>query len=139
MLRWLSDTTRDHPQHARLWALGALYGMVVATLAFVIVAQIGQARVQDQQTVLLQNADQDRADIERVVRLLVECTTDPRDRKPPEQAKPGDCFVRGTTRTGTAVQTLNQVTIAAAACGAEHPGNVPATERCVRRTLKETK
>ena len=138
MLRWLGDA-RDNPQHGRLWALGALYGMVVATLAFVIVGQVAQARVQDQQTVLLQNAEQDRADIEQVVRLLVECTTDPRDRKPPEASTPQDCFVRGTTRTGDAVQTLNQVTIAAAACGADHPGNVPATKRCVRQTLKETR
>lgn len=76
--------------------------------------------------------------IEANTALLVECTTDPAERKP-ATTKPGedDCFVRGRNRTAEAVSQIGDLSVIAAACGAAHPGDIPATRACVERALDD--
>ena len=79
-----------------------------------------------------------REAIETNTALLVECTTDPAERKPAAD-KPGedDCYVRSQNRTARAVEQIGDISVIAAACGAAHPGDIPATRKCVERALNE--
>lgn len=68
--------------------------------------------------------------------LLIECTTAPADRVPPADPSPADCYLRGEARTAAAVSQIGDLSIVAAACGAAHPGDVPATRACVERAIE---
>lgn len=92
---------------------------------------------------LLNNSEQARAS--RVstaasLRLLVECTTPPNQRTPPEpHPSATDCYVRNQAAQagflGEPRGPINTVAVAAAACGAANPGDVAGTRRCVQRGL----
>lgn len=73
--------------------------------------------------------------------LLVECTTPPELRHPPVVVKPGktgaDCYLRSRQETGKVVKSIRDISVAAAACGAAHPGDIDETEACVNRTLSQ--
>jgi hypothetical protein len=71
--------------------------------------------------------------------LLVECVIPPEEREPPAEPQRNDCWTRSQTSTsdlvGEPVGPINTVAVIAAACGAEYPGNIPATTRCVEDEL----
>jgi hypothetical protein len=74
--------------------------------------------------------------------LLVECVTPPLLRNPPVvHPKPGDCYVRSQAQQGDVIGEprgpINTVAVAAAACGAAHPGDVAATLRCTREAVRQ--
>ena len=70
-------------------------------------------------------------------RILVECTTPPEARTPPNtHPSPNDCYTLSKQRTDQFIGSISEVSIAAAACGAAHPGDIPATRRCVEDTIK---
>ena len=73
-----------------------------------------------------------RADSRAILRALVECTTPPEERHPPVKITDpsNDCYARSLRQQGKAVTDLSQYSIVAAACGAAHPGDTPATYRC---------
>lgn len=113
----------------RTRALGAAFktigaGLVVAMLLLLI---RGDIREQEQ-----------REDIRRVLGVLVECTTDPAERKD-ATVKVGedDCFVRSRKRFDALASQIGDVSVIAAACGAANPGDVPGTRRCVEKALAE--
>lgn len=77
-----------------------------------------------------------------LARLLVECTTAPQFRQPPEDLKKvpaNDCYTRqqkaGADFVGQPAGPINTVTVIAAACGAQNPGDIRATRACVERGL----
>jgi hypothetical protein len=69
--------------------------------------------------------------------LLVECVIPPEEREPPADEVKGDCYVRSQARTGQAVGQISDLSILAAACGAAHPGDVPATRECVEKAMED--
>jgi hypothetical protein len=111
----------------RTRAVGAAFKATVAVgLLLILVGMIrSDLRAQEQ-----------RDDIERVLGVLVECTTDPAERKQ-ATAKVGedDCFVRAQNRTADAIGQIGDLSVVAAACGAANPGNVPGTRKCVEEAL----
>jgi hypothetical protein len=72
--------------------------------------------------------------------ILVQCTTPPELRHPPvvldKKGAAQDCYARTRAETGQVVSNIRTISIAAAACGAAHPGDVKETEDCVNKTLK---
>jgi len=113
-------------QKARLW----LYGIGVGAL-------VGVAAMNTLTTIYV--ADSVRPAQESRT-LLVECVTPPGLRTPPEDhPRPDDCYVRSQTQQGDVIGEpkagINTVSVAAAACGAAHPGDVPATLRCTRKAV----
>lgn len=46
------------------------------------------------------------------------------------------CFDQGQRRTANVVGDINRVTIYAASCGAQYPGEVAQVEACVRRQME---
>jgi hypothetical protein len=121
-------------ERLRLWLLGigvgCLVGIGVLTgLAAVYVANsVGPAQ-------------QSRDAQLKALRLLVECTTPPQERKPPEpNPKADDCYVRSQRAQagilGEPKGPINTVAVAAAACGAAHPGDVPATLLCTKAAMR---
>lgn len=120
-----------------LWVQALLVFAIVVTLVLVATST----------GLLLDNArkaTQQRADVARQARLLVECTTPPRLRKPPERHVPAtDCYARQQTARasllGDPPGPINTVVVAAAACGAAHPGNIKATRSCVKAALGQEK
>lgn len=123
----------DVPSRGRLWAQAVLYGAAVATLVMVMAGGIVLLRI-------AQSGEAARNSIAAQTSLLIECTTPPAERMPPltaEEAGAADCYVRANAQTGQAVATIGEVTVAAAACGAAHPADVPATRRCVDAALKK--
>ena len=103
----------------RLWAGAFLYGLAAMALV------INMASLY----FLVQNARDGAA----TRGLLIECTIAPDERQPPVVVKDPDrdCYSRGISRQGSAIQSLSSVSIVAAACGAAHPGDVVATRKCV--------
>ncbi len=91
--------------------------MVALTLA--IVTSVGVLMVV---SVILLLAGNEESKNQR--ELIISCTT-----------PSGACYKESQSRTGEVVGSINEVSIAAAACGAAHPGDVEATEACVRKTL----
>lgn len=81
---------------------------------------------------------QDRQVLKASAALLVECTTDPAERKD-AKTRPGedDCFIRAQNRTAAAVSQIGDISVVAAACGAANPGDVLETRRCVEEALTE--
>lgn len=125
-----SDTTH----YDRLSRRAAVYRATVMFLAAVAIATIAVTAfallVQNQRITELAKLNKANSD------LLVECTTAPTDRKPPtESDSPTDCYVRSQRQTGKVVSNISSISIAAAACGAANPGDVKATEACVKETL----
>lgn len=118
----------------RLWLQTLLVFAVVTTLVLSCVATV----------VLLKNsqaAKRDRLVQSAALRLLVECTTPPDQRKPPELHAPAtDCYVRNQAASASVIgepkAPINTVSILAASCGAAHPGDGPATLACVLKGLK---
>lgn len=76
---------------------------------------------------------------QRNTNLLIECNTPPGDRNPPITIDPTkkttDCY----TRYQQNIVTINDISVAAAACGAANPGNVPATRNCVTKVIESNK
>ncbi len=106
----------------RTRAVGAAFKVVAAAavaLALVLLVR-GDMRAQEQ-----------RDNIRNVLDVLVECTTDPAERKD-ATTKPGedDCFVRAQNRTADAIGQIGDLTIIAA-CGAELRGDAEAIRQCV--------
>ena len=85
-----------------------------------------------------QRAEEQRATGRQILNLVVECVIPPADRTPPAKvADPNnDCYTRGADRTGQAVSQIGDLSILAAACGAAHPGDVPATRDCVENAME---
>lgn len=81
-----------------------------------------------------------RSDQEQALQLLIECTTAPALRDPPETHVPKtDCYTRqqDASATFTAPDSPYASLIgAAASCGAAHPNDIPATLQCVLVALK---
>lgn len=88
---------------------------IAAVVAIIVLTVLGVVWVS------LEKAEEQR-------QLIVSCTT-----------PSGECFKRNNARTNEVVGSINDVSIAAAACGAAHPGDVKATESCVRLTLQPLK
>lgn len=110
-----------------------IVGAVVAALVMMSVAVL----------LLLGNSTEAKKQRETqaaTLRVLVECTTPPALRNPPEKhVKPDDCFVRQQAATAdfaAANGPLSPLLGAAAACGAAHPGDIPATRACVLKGLR---
>jgi hypothetical protein len=87
--------------------------------------------------VLIGNAETGRTQRQ----LLIDCTTAPALRDPPVlHPKPTDCYLRQQSSAAALVGQpsgpINTVAVAAAACGAAHPGDVAATRICVLRSLR---
>lgn len=131
-----SDTTqRDRlARRARVYR-ATVVAMVVASLATIVVTAWALL-IQNQKITELAKLNKANSD------LLVQCTTAPGDRRPPvDTDDAADCYVRSQRQTGRVVSNISSISIAAAACGAAHPGDVKATEACVNATLarEETK
>jgi Tfp pilus assembly protein PilN len=117
----------------RLWMLAAMLGVVVGVgvlLAVGIVVLLDNSR----------KAVEQRAAQLELSQLLVECTTRPDLREPPiTRPKPSDCYVRQQAELsktlGEPNGPINTVAVAAAACGAANPGDVPATLACTKRAV----
>lgn len=111
---------------ARLW----LWGIVVGALVFLcVLAGITAVYVADSVGPAQESRD-----------LLIECITPPELRVPPNPKPPAsDCWVRSHAQQddllGEPKGPINAVTVAAAACGAANPGDVPATLRCTREAV----
>lgn len=103
--------------------------------------------------VLLNNSDEARAQRDRqlaqgaqvqaLATLLVECTTRPDLREPPvdpSHLPADDCYRRQQQAQGDLVGIpkgpINTVAVAAAACGAAHPGDVAATLKCTQAAVQ---
>jgi hypothetical protein len=142
----------EHPPIEQLRVKGPraiqLYLLAIGVAALVTAAVASTVGV----TILLGNshkATQQRADqlvqgkqTQELARLLVECTTSPELREPPERTdtvSPRDCYLRQQANTASVVGDpagpINTVAVAAAACGAAHPGDVPATLQCTRAAV----
>jgi hypothetical protein len=118
---------------ARLWLWGAVLGVMV-TIA--VLAGLTAVYVADS----VRPAQESRQALQRALRLLVECTTAPELRDPPEtQPLADDCYLRQQRAQSKIVGEpdgpINTVAVAASACGAAHPGDVAATLRCVREAV----
>lgn len=113
----------------RTRALGAAFRVLLsgAVLAMLLLLVHGAMR-----------AEQQRADLKRVLGVLVECTTDPAERKD-AKVRPGedDCYIRQQNRTAAAVGQIGDLSVIAAACGAANPGDIPATRACVEKALRD--
>lgn len=118
----------------RLWMQALVVFAVVTTL---VLSSIGTV-------VLLRNSQ--AAKVDRKVqatslRVLVECTTPPNLRHPPEtHPTADDCYVRSQSSTANLIAPtgpLSPLLSAAAACGAAHPGDIQATRECVLKGLAE--
>lgn len=114
------------PESIRLWLRAILVGAVVGILVLVGVGVIYLANS-------VRPAQQSRD-------LLVECITPPNLRTPPVRHPPAsDCYVRSRAEQGELLGEpkgpINTVAVAAAACGAAHPGDVAATLRCTRAAV----
>jgi hypothetical protein len=74
------------------------------------------------------------------LRLLVECTTAPELRDPPEHNVPAsDCYSRQQKAQASFTAPdgpFASLVAAAAACGAAHPGDIAATQTCIVEGLK---
>jgi len=117
---------------SRLWVQAVLVFAVVTTL---VLTSIGTV-------VLLRNsqrAAKDRRVAAASLRLLVECTTAPAQRIPPERHVPADdCYLRQQKAAGAFTDPtgpLAALVAAAAACGSAHPGDIPATRGCIVKGL----
>lgn len=118
-----------------LWVQATVVFVVVATL---VLMGFSTALLLDSS----HKAIQQRAEVTRQTRLIIECTTPPRLRKPPEHhVSPTDCYARQKAARGSLVGTLREalatVTPVSAACGAAHPGNIEATRSCVESALRQ--
>lgn len=118
---------------SRLWVQALVVFAVVTTL---VLSSIGTI-------VLLRNSQAAKADRKvqaTSLRVLVECTTPPLLRTPPEKhPKASDCYLRQQAATAgftAADGPLSPLLSAAAACGAAHPGDIPATRACVLKGLR---
>lgn len=117
----------------RLWLWAAVLGVLV-TIA--VLAGLTAVYVADS----VRPAQESRQVQQRALRLLVECTTAPALRDPPEtQPLQNDCYLRQQRSQskilGEPSGPINTVAVAASACGAAHPGDVAATLRCVREAV----
>jgi hypothetical protein len=122
------------PATIRLWLLALIAAGVAAITVSNVVNTAYLASGSSQARV-------SRAATLQAVRLLVECTTAPALREPPERhPKASDCWVRSQKQQADIVgqprAPINTVTVAAAACGADHPGDVSATLACVRIAIR---
>jgi len=81
-----------------------------------------------------------RSDQSRALRLLIECTTAPELRVPPEKHVPKtDCYSRQQEATATFTapnSPFASLISAASACGAAHPNDTDETLKCVIAALK---
>lgn len=121
------------PEKVRLWLLAALIGAIVGIGAL---TAVGVVYVADS----VQPAQDARDAQQKALRLLIECTTAPALRDPPEtRPLQDDCYLRQQRAQAGVVGEprgpINTVAVAAAACGAAHPGDVAATLRCVRQAV----
>jgi hypothetical protein len=117
---------RPEPERARLWLLGIGVGCLVG---ITVLTGLTAVYVADSIAPAAQSRD-----------LLVECVTPPNLRTPPvHHPKPSDCYVRSQAQQGDIIGEpqgpINTVAVAAAACGAAHPGDVAATLRCTREAV----
>ena len=122
-----------HPSSTTRALLGRalLVGCIAATVVLTIITLNSLVAAN-------REAAKSRQVIQAQTRLLVECTTPPEERTPPlaaAEAGSDDCYVRSSSRTAQAVDSIGSVVVVAAACGAEHPGDVPATRACVTKAL----
>lgn len=74
--------------------------------------------------------------------LLVECVIPPEERVPPLKRPGGtDCFTRSQQRLADGIKQIARdnraISAVAAACGAAHPGDIPATKACVDKALAD--
>jgi hypothetical protein len=114
-------------------ALLARKARIVRRLSYALAAFLAVAVGLTLVVLLIQNQRLDQQS-----RILIECTTPPGARTPPEDHPlPNDCFVRSQKSTASILMNVNRVSVAAAACGADHPGDVDATEECVKVAIKE--
>lgn len=115
---------------ARLFLDASMLGIVVTVAVLVVVMLASLLQLEEK-------ADAERRDLLKISAQIAECTTAPELRVPPEP-KPtqADCYVQARARSVQLAEAINRVTIAAAACGARHPGDVPATRQCTERALK---
>jgi hypothetical protein len=76
-----------------------------------------------------------RSDQSSALRLLVECTTAPSLRNPPEKNVPdSDCYTRQQQASASFTAPdgpFASLIAAAAACGSAHPNNIPRTRECI--------
>jgi len=126
-----------HAQDVKIAKRKFLYQAAAgATVILLLVALCGSLLV-----LYLQGTDLHRlaASNTATSKLVAECTTPPELRHPPVVIDPSraaqDCYLRSRQSSSSTIETLNKVTIAAAACGAAHPGNVAETRKCVEATL----
>lgn len=140
----LSPEREEKLARARLqWyrAVGIMSVITLGLVAYVVLdTQTDNKQAQQAREALLSQSE-----------LLVECTTRPDLRKPPAkdvspkvpglQVGADDCYSRQQTAQGDIVGEpegpLNTVAVAAAACGAAHPGDFAATFKCTTEALEE--
>lgn len=113
--------------------------LVLGIFLFVLVVstQVQLIRLGTAQKSSSKQAAEDRRVLRDQTSLIVECTTAPADREPPVvDPSPLDCFLRQEARSATTVGGLTSYVVAAAACGAAHPGDVTGTRRCTTSALR---
>lgn len=99
---------------------------VIGVLVMLVVMQQLYANTTTAQLVeeIRENQKSGRAVVDRIN----DCTTPGRK-----------CFDQAQRRTAGVVGDINRVTIYAASCGAQYPGQVAAVEACVRRQMEAAK
>lgn len=114
-------------QSRRTQALGSAFKVAlgVAVVAMLVLLTVLMVRAEDERELLVAQGN-----------LMIACTTPPGERVPPELDPPADdCYLRSQARTADAVARIGDLSVLAAACGAAHPADVPATRRCVEEAL----
>lgn len=119
----------------RLIGWAVIVGAVVAALVMMSVAVL----------LLLGNSEQAKQQRDAqaaTLRVLVECTTSPALRDPPEKhPSANDCYLRQTRAQGDVLGQppgpLKPYLLFAATCGAAHPGDINATSKCVAEALRK--
>ena len=102
-------------QRAMWFVLGALLALLIMSVLYSIQSTAQLARE------IRENQKDGRAVVDRIN----DCTTPGRK-----------CFDEAQRRTAGVVGSINRVTIYAASCGAQYPGQVAAVETCVREQME---
>jgi hypothetical protein len=114
------------PLSHRTQALGAAFKVLIGGLAVALLIVVTVIAVQVRSTV--QNTRAAQLSAHASQRRILDCTS-----------PAGKCFQRAAKRQAAIIgdppAPINNVAIIAAACGAAHPGDIPATRACVEKGL----
>jgi hypothetical protein len=135
-----AEVRKGKREKVALWSGAIFYFIAGITLVFFTIGGFYGLRL-TQQIADIQQANRALTSASSAnTKLLVECTTPPAARKPPiEHPLKDDCYIRSQQQSAGAINDISAITVAAAACGASHPGDVDGTRACVERELAANK